>query len=318
MKKAAFLFPGQGSQFVGMGRDLYDSYPAVRDLYDRADEVLGTELRRISFRGPLEELTLTRNAQPAILLHSVGVLLVARDRGLQPTVVAGHSLGEFSALVAAGTLDPLDAARIVRRRGELMYDAGERRPGTMAAVLGLEEEVVSSRCARAAEEAGGEVVVANLNAPGQVVISGDVGAVERAMEKCRDAGAARVVPLQVSGAFHSPLMEPAREGLAEYLEAFSFREPRATVVVNVTGRVVSSAAEIRGALTRQLTSPVRWSDSMQTLTNLWEEAIVEAGPGRVLAGLMRKIDRRSPVTSVGDVEALEKLTGSAGTSAAGS
>ena len=229
------LFPGQGSQVVGMGKDLADAFPSVRWTFEEADDALGVALSRLCWNGPEEELTLTVNAQPALLVHSIAVWRLLEERQRDATIAAGHSLGEFSAYVAAGSLQFPDAVRSVRRRGQLMLRSGEERPGTMAAVLGLDDAVVQTVCDDASRDGEGEVVPANFNAPGQVVISGDVEAVRRAEERLKEAGARRVIPLNVSGAFHSPLMTVAEEGLREQLESVPLSDPAFPVVSNVTG-----------------------------------------------------------------------------------
>ncbi|MFW6330232.1 MAG: ACP S-malonyltransferase [Gemmatimonadota bacterium] len=297
----ALLFPGQGAQEVGMGRDLAEAYPLAREIFERADEALGMPLSRIMWEGPAEELTATHNAQPAILAHSVAVHELVADRLGQVGLAAGHSLGEFSAHVAAGTVTFEDAVRAVRRRGELMFRSGEQRPGTMAAVIGLDDDVVERVC-REASEHDGVCVPANYNSPGQVVISGDVPAVERAMEGAKEAGARRAVPLNVSGAFHSPLMEVAESGLREHLGSVPFAAPRFPVVSNVAAEPVSDPDEARRLLVRQLTSPVRWAASMRTMREHGAERFAELGPGRVLAGLLRRVDRNARVESVGSAE----------------
>ncbi len=286
-----------------MGRDLVDRFPEARAVFEEADAVLGTDLSRIAWTGPEEELTATRNAQPAILTHSVAVLRVVRERVGAVAMAAGHSLGEFTAYVAAGALDFETAVRAVRRRGELMYEAGLRRPGTMAAVLGLADDEVEVACRDASAE-DGVCVPANFNAPSQVVISGDVVAVRRAMEGARQAGAKRVVPLSVSGAFHSPLMEEAEDGLRAYLERAELNEPAFPVVSNVTASPVETAAEAQQLLVRQLTSPVRWAASMRGMVEAGVSRYVELGPGNVLGGLMRRIDRGAEVVSLGTADQL--------------
>lgn len=280
-----------------MGRALAEAEPVARAVLERADEVLGFPLSRLMAEGPEDELTATRNAQPAILAHSVAVLRVLEARLGPVALAAGHSLGEFSAHVAAGTLAYEDALTAVRLRGELMYEAGLRRPGTMAAVLGLSDDAVSEVCA--AVEAG-VCVPANFNAEAQVVVSGDVEGVREAMERAKEAGAKKVVELNVSGAFHSPLMEPAAEGLRAHLANVAFRDPAWPVVSNVTAAPVDSGARARELLVEQLTSPVRWSASIAAMLEAGVDRFLELGPGKVLQGLNRRNARGVPTESVGE------------------
>lgn len=289
-ERIGLLFPGQGSQAVGMGRELAERYPEAREAFEEADDALGFPLSRLCWEGPEEELTLTRNAQPALLVHSAAAWRVLRAAGVEPLVAAGHSLGEFSAYLAAGSLDFADAVRTVRRRGELMFEAGQARPGTMAAVLGLDDEVVEGVCREASAE-GSAVVAANFNSPGQVVVSGDVEAVQRASALLVSAGAKKVTPLNVSGAFHSPLMAAAEEGLRSHLDGVDFGAPAFPVVSNVTGSPVSDPAEARILLVEQLTSTVRWTDSVRTMLQLGVTRFLEVGPGKVLTGMLKRIDR---------------------------
>jgi len=289
-----------------MGRALARGRPEARDVFREADDVLGVELSRIAWEGPDEALTETRNAQPAILTHSVAVHRVLREELPPPALAAGHSLGEFSAHVAAGTLSFADALRVVRRRGELMHEAGKGRDGTMAAVLGLDEDGVEEVC-RGVDASTGVCVPANFNSDGQVVISGDRPGVERAMELAGDAGARRVIPLDVSGAFHSPLMAEAEEGLREALEGVTLRDPEIPVVSNVTAEPVEDAEEARELLLRQLTSPVRWSASVSTMVEGGVDRFLELGPGRVLCGLNRRNARGIPCDSVGSPDDVEGL-----------
>ena len=305
MRKAAFIFPGQGSQYVGMGKDLVAAYACARELYEKADETLGIPISRISFEGDAETLTATKNAQPALLIHSVVVSRILREEGgIEPSIVAGHSLGEYSALVSAGAVDEMDALMIVRRRGELMFEAGLREPGTMAAIIGLERPDVEGVCRDASS--GQIVVVANVNAPGQIVISGHTKAVDRAMAAAQARGAKKVIPLNVSGAFHSPLVASAQRELVEYIESFEFGDARVGVVCNADAKVITKREEIVDALSRQLTSPVLWSDSMTALCAQWGGPILEVGPGRVLAGLLKRIDGTRSVQNVGTAEELAK------------
>jgi [acyl-carrier-protein] S-malonyltransferase len=304
----ALLFPGQGSQYVGMGRDLADASPAARHTFEEADDALGFALSRVMWEGPESELTATSNAQPAILVHSIAVHRLVRERLGSAALGAGHSLGEFSAWVAAGAIDFADAARTVRRRGELMLQAGAERAGTMAAVLGADDEAMERVCHEAAHE-GGACVPANYNSPGQLVISGDVAAVERAMELAKSAGARRVVKLNVSGAFHSPLMEPAVAGLAEQLDSVRFTQPAFPVVSNVTAQPVSDPAEARRLLIEQLTSPVRWTASVQAMLAAGATNFLELGPGNVLGGLVRRVERSADVRSIGKWDEVEAFLG---------
>lgn len=289
-----------------MGRDLADAFPAAREVFERADEALGVSLSTLMWEGPEDELTATHNAQPAILTHSVAAHTLVADRQGEVAMAAGHSLGEFSAHVAAGTLQFEEAVRAVRRRGELMHRAGQARPGTMAAVIGLDDEALEAVC-REASDGGGVCVPANFNSPGQIVISGDVPAVERAMELAKEAGAKRALPLNVSGAFHSPLMEVAETGLRKHLEGVAFSGPRFPVVSNVTAEPVRDVDAARQLLVAQLTSPVRWAASMRTMREGGVTRFSELGPGRVLAGLMRRIDRDAEVESLGTTEQLNRF-----------
>jgi [acyl-carrier-protein] S-malonyltransferase len=284
------LFPGQGSQKPGMGKDLYDSLPAAKEIFDAADAALGFSLSSLCFNGPADELTLTQNAQPALLAHGAAVWAVVKGRVIsQARAAAGHSLGEFTAYYAAGTLSLADALRLVRRRGELMYESGVRRPGAMAALLGDLKEPVESICARATAEAG-LVSPANYNSPGQIVISGEEAGVERAMALAKEAGAKRAMRLNVSGAFHSALMESAADGLAEAVAATAFTNPRFPVYANVSAEAVTTADRAPQLLLQQLTRPVRWTDEVTAIASRYPNAtFVEMGPGSVLTGLVKKI-----------------------------
>jgi [acyl-carrier-protein] S-malonyltransferase len=307
--KVAYLFPGQGSQRVGMGRDLYEAYPAAREVFDEADRILGFSLSRLCFEGPEETLTDTVNAQPALFTTSR-----ACWRALQsavpgafpaPSFVAGHSLGEYSALAAAGALDFANGLRLVRERGRLMKLAGERSPGGMAAILGLDDAIVDEICLQAREEK--VVQTANYNAPGQVVISGDAVALERAMALATEAGARRVVRLAVSIAAHSPLMACIADDFRLAVESTPLRDPAAPVVANITAGPLASVAAIREEMVGQLTSPVRWVASMQYVLNEGVTTFVELGPGQVLTGLLKRIDRsvrRVNVSSAADLQEL--------------
>ncbi len=305
MSATALLLPGQGSQYVGMGRDLASSFHEARRAYEEADDVLGVPLSRISWEGPEEQLRRTENAQPAILTHSYATWSVLPSEVRDSIVVAaGHSLGEFSAYLLAGSFAFEDALRVVRRRGELMAASGDMRPGAMAAVIGLSAEVVSQVCARVEH---GTVVPANYNTPDQVVISGDQAAVEEAQTNATAAGARRVLPLNVSGAFHSPLMEVARLALQEALEGTELRDPRFPVVANASAEPVSDGSTARELLVAQLTSPVRWVDDVRTMNGFSPRRWLEVGPGKVLSGLLRRIDRTLEAKQAGDVPSVAAL-----------
>lgn len=283
--KTAFVFPGQGAQFVGMGLPLYEGNAEAKQLFEEANKILGFDITEIMFRGTDEELKQTKVTQPAVFLHSV---LMARALGadFQPDMVAGHSLGEFSALVAAGALSFEDGLILVSKRAMAMQKACEKIPSTMAAILGLPDDKVVEICQSITNEV---VVAANFNCPGQIVISGSKPGIEKACELLKEAGAKRALPLKVGGAFHSPLMEPAREELAQAIEATSFANPQAPVYQNVVAKAVYEADEIKSNLVKQLTSPVRWTASVQQMVADGAERFVELGPGNVLQGLVKKI-----------------------------
>lgn len=308
MAKTTFLFPGQGSQFAGMGKDFAEAFPASRAVFEQADEALGFSLSKLCFEGPEEDLQLTANTQPAILATSIAVLAAVRERGLAPDLVAGHSLGEYSALVAADCLDLGDALRIVRKRGQLMQEAVPAGVGGMAAILGLAPEQVEAVCREAAQ--GQVCSPANLNSPGQIVIAGNAEAVERAVEAAKAAGAKRAIPLAVSAPFHCALMQPALDGLAPDLDATEFRDLQVPLVNNFAASVVTSGDEARQGLKDQIPNPVRWQESVGTLVSEGADRFIEVGPGRVLAGLLRNIDRSLSGASIGTVEQLEKVTAS--------
>lgn len=301
---AGLLFPGQGSQRVGMGRALASRHAAARATFEEADDVLGFGLSKVAWEGPEEALRATENAQPALYAHSLAAYRVAKDRLGDVAVAAGHSLGELSAHAAAGSFSFADGLRAVRRRGELMARAGDSAAGTMAAVLGMDEVAVAELCGEA-RDAGFVVVPANLNAPGQVVVSGVADGVERVRRAALERGARRVTPLRVSAAFHSPLMAPAAEAFRERLNGMRFGRPAFPVVSNVTAEPVLEAEEIRDLLVRQLTAPVRWTDCVSRMVALGAQRFVELGPGKVLSGLSRRNARGTPVEAVGDDEAAE-------------
>lgn len=288
----AYIFPGQGAQFVGMGLDLYENHSEAQELFEKANEILEFSITDIMFEGSAEDLKQTKVTQPAIFLHSVILSKVLGD-GFKPDMVAGHSLGEFSALVANGTLNFEDGLKLVSQRALAMQKACEIQPSTMAAVLGLEDEVVEKLCA----EVEGIVVPANYNCPGQLVISGEVDAVNVACEKMKEAGARRALLLPVGGAFHSPLMEPAREELAAAIESTEFKIPSCPIYQNVTTTAVSDAEEIKKNLILQLTAPVKWTQSVQQMVDDGATSFVEVGPGKVLQGLVKKIHREAETSS---------------------
>jgi [acyl-carrier-protein] S-malonyltransferase len=301
------MCPGQGAQRVGMGKDLATRFPAARDTFAAIDDALDARLSRLMWEGPEDELTLTHNAQPAILAHSVAVLAVVSERLGQAGAAAGHSLGEYSAHVAAGSLTAVDAARLVRRRGELMLAAGEARPGAMAAVLGLPTAEVEAACDEASGP-DGVAVPANLNAPDQTVISGDPSGVQRAGEQCKARGAKRVIPLKVSGAFHSPLMAPAVDGLREALADATFSDPAFPVVANASGEAVRTGVDAKRLLADQLTAPVRWVACMQAAAELVPNAtFVEIGPGNVLSGLLKRIVPNAKAMTLGTADEVERF-----------
>jgi [acyl-carrier-protein] S-malonyltransferase len=306
MAKTAFLFPGQGSQKAGMGADLAESIPAARAVFEEADDALGFRLSKLCFEGPEEDLRLTENTQPAILTCSIAVLAAVREKGLAPDFVAGHSLGEYSALVAAGAISFRDAVQLVRKRGRFMQEAVPAGVGAMAAILGMEPAKVAEVCERAAQ---GEVVsAANLNSPGQIVIAGHAAAVQRAVDLAVAAGAKKAVLLQVSAPFHCSLMEPARDRLAPELDAIAFDDLKTPLVNNVSAAVITSGAEAREGLKRLVPNPVLWEQSIQRLAAEGVSSFLEVGPGRVLSGLLRSIDRALEGSAVGDLAGLEKLS----------
>ncbi|MBS1533603.1 MAG: ACP S-malonyltransferase [Bacteroidetes bacterium] len=280
----AYVFPGQGAQFTGMGKDLYESSSLAKEMFEQANEILGFRITDIMFEGTAEELKETKVTQPAVFLHSV---ILAKTLDIQPDMVAGHSLGEFSALVANGTLSFEDGLKLVSQRAQAMQKACEITPSTMAAVLNLDDKTVEDICA----SVDGVVVAANYNCPGQLVISGEYKAVEVACEKLKEAGAKRALILPVGGAFHSPMMEPAREELAAAIQATHFNTPTCPVYQNVTASAVSDADEIKNNLIIQLTAPVKWTQSVQQMIQDGATSFTEVGPGKVLVGLINKIDK---------------------------
>jgi len=304
MGKIAFVFPGQGAQSVGMGKDAYDASPEARAIFERADEALGFSLSRIIFEGPEDQLRLTVNTQPALLTVSVALLGLIAGR-VKPDYVAGHSLGEYSALVAAGVLGFEDAVRAVRLRGEFMEAAVPAGQGAMAAVLGAEREALRALCEEVSAEKG-LVVLANVNCPGQIVVSGTAEGVKAVVERGKEAGAKRVIPLEVSGPFHSPLMQPAADRLERVLAELPMRDAEVPVIANVTAEPVTAADEIRVLLRRQVVAPVLWEDTVTRLIGLGVDTFVEIGSGSVLTGLIRKTDKTAKVHTVNSLAALDE------------
>ncbi|MFC5649046.1 ACP S-malonyltransferase [Paenibacillus solisilvae] len=305
MGKIAFVFPGQGAQAVGMGKDAYEAFDVSRAVIDRADEALGFNLSEIIFNGPEEVLKQTANTQPALLTVSIALLEAFKDRGIKPDYAAGHSLGEYSALVAAGVLSFEDAVRTVRARGQFMEQAVPSGQGAMAAVLGAERDALAALCQSVSAEAGA-VELANVNCPGQIVVSGTAAGVQGVVERGKEAGAKRVIPLEVSGPFHSSLMKPAAERLAsDVLSSISMSDASIPVIANVTAQPVTQASEIRRLLEEQVYSPVLWEDSIRYLINEGVDTFVEIGSGTVLAGLIKKIDKSVTIISVNSLESLQ-------------
>jgi [acyl-carrier-protein] S-malonyltransferase len=285
----AYVFPGQGAQFVGMGKDLYENSPLAKELFEKANEILGFRITDIMFNGTEEDLKQTKVTQPAIFLHSV-ILAKTMGDNFQPDMVAGHSLGEFSALTANGTLSFEDGLILVSQRALAMQEACEKEPSTMAAILGLDDQIVENICNEISEV----VVAANYNSPGQIVISGSFAGIDKAIEKLNEAGAKRALKLNVGGAFHSPLMEPASKKLEEAINKTNFNKPACPVYQNVTAKPVTDIQEIKNNLISQLTAPVKWTQIMENMIADGATSYTEVGPGSVLQGLMKKVDRKFP------------------------
>jgi len=307
VSKTAFIFPGQASQNVGMGKDLYESFDLAKDYYHKADEILGIPISKISFEGPMEKLTETQVTQPAIFTLSVILYELLKEEGITPDSVAGHSLGEYSALVAAGAFDFETGLRLVKVRSQAMQEAGEKHPGTMAAIIGLAEDKVAEACSSASSD--GIVQPANYNSPGQIAISGEVDAVRQAMENAKNIGARRAIELVVSGAFHSPLMNSAKLIMEETLSSVEFHETIIPVFVNVSAKALTKPDELKQALINQIDHPVLWIQVIENMIKDSAEKFYEVGPGTVLGGLMRRIDKSVECSGVSSYRDLVKLKG---------
>lgn len=305
MTKVAWVFPGQGSQWVGMGRDLYDNIDSARAVFDQADDALGFPISRLCFEGPEDELRQTINAQPALVVDSFACLQAAREVSGHslpaPSFAAGHSLGEYTALAVAGAFDFTTAVRLARERGRLMHEAGQARPGSMAAIIGMDEPPLAEVCRQT------DTCIANINCPGQIVISGAAENIDKAMEMAKARGASRAIPLQVSGAFHSPLMQPAVDGMSVFISPLSFQEPSIPVIGNTTAEPVTTAALVKSEFLNQLTNPVQWQRSIEYMVAKGVSTFIEIGPGKVLTGLIKRINREVETININDLEAIKGL-----------
>lgn len=305
MDNLAFIFPGQGSQYVGMGKDLYNDFPSAKKRFDQANEILDFDLFKVTFEGPEDKLANTRFTQPAIFVHSYAVFEILEESGYSAGMTAGHSLGEYSALAAAGVFDFEQGIRLVQQRGKLMQNAGNQTKGTMAAIIGLDFQTIHNLCQQASRSA--LVDVANFNSPQQIVISGTLAGVEKVMESAKKAGARRIVPLNVSAAFHSPLMRSVVDEFARELNKIAFREANVPVFSNVSGQATTDPDEIKMFLEKQLLSPVLWTDTVKHMIQGGATVMFEVGPGKVLSGLVRKIDKQLKVMQLGTSQDLRTL-----------
>jgi len=306
MTKAAWVFPGQGSQSVGMCRDLYDNVKSARAVFEQADQALGFPLTRLCFEGLEDDLRQTINAQPALVTAGYACLEAAReisgDKLLKPAFTAGHSLGEYTALAAADVIDFLTAVKLARERGRLMHEAGQQRAGAMSAIIGLDEAKLAEVCKQS------DTVMANINSPGQIVISGAKENIIKAMELATAAGASRAIPLQVSGAFHSPLMQPAVDGMTKYIDATAFKAPAIPVIGNVTALPLTTPGDVKTELKKQLLNPVQWIRTIEYMTQQGVTTFIEIGPGRVLTGLIKRINKEAATQNLGDLAAIKNVS----------
>ncbi len=298
------VFPGQGAQKVGMGLDFYNGSESARQIFSKADELLGYSISELCFNGPEEELVKTNNTQPAIFVDSIAAWTLFKEKGFLPSLMAGHSVGEYAALAASGVISFEDALRIVALRGKLMHEAGKESPGTMAAIIGLDYETIKKCCMDS--YAAGVVEIANFNTPEQIVISGEMAAVERAGDLIKSKGAKKVVPLKVGAAFHSRLMKPAAQILASELDNVTFSKPQIPVVMKVTGKIATDPAEIKETLKKQMLASVMWVDSIRTMISLGKTIFVEAGPGKALSGMIKKIDLNTKTLNIEDMATLSQ------------